>query len=63
MTQQAITLVAGPCGAGKTTWIGCKRFTLDDSDWKTPPKNQLVLIGRQLDRLWLQQMLTNCLTG
>jgi G3E family GTPase len=40
-----------------------KRFTLDDSDWKTPPKNQLVLIGRKLDRLWLQQMLTNCLTG
>jgi G3E family GTPase len=40
-----------------------KRFTLDDSDWKNPPKNQLVLIGRKLDRLWLQQMLTNCLTG
>lgn len=39
-----------------------QRFTLDDSDWKTPPKNQLVLIGRKLDRLSLQQMLTNCLT-
>jgi G3E family GTPase len=40
-----------------------KRFTLDDSDWQTPPKNQLVLIGRKLDRLYLQQMLSNCLTN
>jgi G3E family GTPase len=39
-----------------------KRFTLKDTDWQTPPHNQLVLIGRKLDRLFLLQMLNNCLT-
>ena len=39
-----------------------KRFMLDDSEWKTTPKNQIVLIGRKLDALFLIQMLNNCLT-
>jgi G3E family GTPase len=39
-----------------------KRFTLDDTEWVTPPKNQIVLIGRKLDRLALVQMMNNCLT-
>jgi G3E family GTPase len=39
-----------------------KRFTIDDSAWSTAPKNQLVLIGRKLDSLFLIQALNNCLT-
>jgi len=39
-----------------------KRFTLDDSEWTTAPKNQIVLIGRKLDSLFLIQSLNNCLT-
>jgi G3E family GTPase len=39
-----------------------KRFTLDDSEWTTAPKNQMVLIGRKLDALVLIQTLNNCLT-
>jgi G3E family GTPase len=39
-----------------------KRFSLDDADWTTPPKNQIVLIGRKLDALFLIQKLNNCLT-
>lgn len=39
-----------------------KRFTLDDSEWMTVPKNQMVLIGRKLDSLFLIQSLNNCLT-
>jgi G3E family GTPase len=39
-----------------------KRFTIDDSEWSTAPKNQLVLIGRKLDSLFLIQTLNNCLT-
>jgi G3E family GTPase len=39
-----------------------KRFTIDDSEWTKTPKNQLVLIGRKLDPLFLQQTLNNCLT-
>ncbi len=39
-----------------------KRFTLDDSEWTTTPKNQMVLIGRKLDALFLVQSLNNCLT-
>jgi G3E family GTPase len=38
-----------------------KRFQLDDSDWNTTPNNQLVLIGRHLNPIQLQQLLTNCL--
>ncbi len=39
-----------------------KRFTIDDSEWTTAPKNQMVLIGRKLDALSLLQSLNNCLT-
>jgi G3E family GTPase len=39
-----------------------KRFSLDDSQWQNPPSNQLVLIGRSIDPLRLQQLLNNCLT-
>ncbi|MEQ8996706.1 MAG: GTP-binding protein [Coleofasciculus sp. B1-GNL1-01] len=39
-----------------------KRFTMDDSEWTTAPKNELVLIGRKLEALLLIQMLNNCLT-
>ncbi|MEB3336532.1 MAG: GTP-binding protein [Leptolyngbyaceae bacterium] len=39
-----------------------KRFTIDDREWTTPPKNQMVLIGRKLDSLLLMQTLNNCLT-
>jgi G3E family GTPase len=39
-----------------------KRFTIDDSEWMAAPKNQMVLIGRKLDALFLIQTLNNCLT-
>lgn len=39
-----------------------KRFTLDDSEWTTPPKTELVLIGRKLNPLDLIQTLNNCMT-
>jgi G3E family GTPase len=39
-----------------------KRFTIDDSEWKTSPKTELVLIGRKLDALSLIQTLNNCMT-
>jgi G3E family GTPase len=39
-----------------------KRFTINDSDWIDAPSNQLVLIGRDLNALVIQQLLTNCLT-
>jgi G3E family GTPase len=39
-----------------------KRFSIDDSEWVTVPKNQMVLIGRKLDALFLIQTLNNCLT-
>ncbi|MFG6093715.1 GTP-binding protein [Leptothoe sp. ISB3NOV94-8A] len=38
------------------------RFTIDDSDWKTPPKTEMVWIGRQLDVISLMQKLNNCMT-
>ncbi|ABA23322.1 Cobalamin synthesis protein/P47K [Trichormus variabilis ATCC 29413] len=37
-----------------------KRFTLDDEEWKGTPKNQLVLIGQNLDRETLLTQLENC---
>ena len=37
-----------------------KRFTLDDDEWKTEKKNQLVLIGQNLDGDKLLQQLENC---
>lgn len=38
-----------------------KRFTIDDSEWVTPQKNQMVLIGRKFDKLSLLQRLNDCL--
>ncbi|NJN85138.1 MAG: GTP-binding protein [Leptolyngbyaceae cyanobacterium SL_7_1] len=37
-----------------------KRFTLDDDEWKTTPKNQLVLIGQNLDHAKLREQLQAC---
>ncbi|MEM9136890.1 MAG: GTP-binding protein [Cyanobacteria bacterium P01_F01_bin.42] len=39
-----------------------KRFSLDDEDWKGEIKNQLVLIGQNLDHDTLRQQLDQCLT-
>jgi G3E family GTPase len=38
-----------------------KRFTLDDDEWKGKLKNQLVLIGQNLDREALITQLENCI--
>jgi G3E family GTPase len=38
-----------------------KRFTLDDDQWTGTPKNQLVLIGQDLDRETLISQLENCI--
>jgi G3E family GTPase len=38
-----------------------KRFTLDDEEWKGSPKNQLVLIGQDLDHDALRKQLEACL--
>lgn len=38
-----------------------KRFTLEDSEWKDQEKNQLVLIGQNLDHDRLREQLENCL--
>ena len=38
-----------------------KRFSLDDDAWKGEPKNQLVLIGQNLDHDALRQQLDACL--
>ena len=37
-----------------------KRFSLDDSDWNGPRKNQLVLIGKGLDHPTLRRQLQAC---
>ncbi|WP_448599214.1 CobW family GTP-binding protein [Thermoleptolyngbya sp.] len=37
-----------------------RRFTLDDSDWRGKPKNQLVLIGQNLDRETLLEQIEAC---
>lgn len=37
-----------------------KRFSLDDDQWKGEPKNQLVLIGQDLDHEQLQSQLEKC---
>ncbi len=39
-----------------------KRFSIDDRQWVDPPSNQMILIGRDLNALTLQQLLNNCLT-
>jgi G3E family GTPase len=38
-----------------------KRFSLDDEDWKGEKKNQLVLIGQNLDKEKLRSQLEHCL--
>ena len=38
-----------------------KRYSLDKDEWPTEPMNQLVFIGRNLDKLTLMQQLNNCL--
>lgn len=38
-----------------------KRFSLEDSEWKDEPKNQLVLIGQNLDHAGLREQIENCL--
>lgn len=37
-----------------------KRFTLEDEEWKGEPKNQLVLIGQNIDKETLRQQIENC---
>jgi G3E family GTPase len=39
-----------------------KRFSLDDEDWRGEPKNQLVLIGQDLDHDQLRSQIESCLT-
>lgn len=39
-----------------------RRFTLDDSEWKGTPKNQIVLIGQDLDHDTLRAQLQACVT-
>jgi G3E family GTPase len=39
-----------------------KRFTLEDDEWKGTPKNQLVLIGQNLDHKTLKEQINNCLS-
>jgi G3E family GTPase len=39
-----------------------KRFSLDDEEWKGAPKNQLVLIGQNLDHDKLRSQIEHCLT-
>jgi G3E family GTPase len=39
-----------------------KRFSLDDDEWKGQPKNQLVLIGQNLDHEKLRSQIEYCLT-
>jgi G3E family GTPase len=38
-----------------------KRFSLEDDEWKGEPKNQLVLIGQNLDTEKLYEQIENCL--
>ena len=37
-----------------------KRFSIDDTDWTGDRKNQLVLIGRNIDHALLRQQLEAC---
>ncbi|MBD2103102.1 GTP-binding protein [Leptolyngbya sp. FACHB-261] len=39
-----------------------KRFSLDDTEWKGPRKNQLVLIGQNLDHDALREQLNACIS-
>ncbi len=37
------------------------RFSIDDTEWHSPPKNQIVFIGRNLSNQQIRQQLTECL--
>lgn len=37
------------------------RFDIDDTEWYSPPKNQIVFIGRNLPAQQIRQQLTECL--
>ena len=37
------------------------RYDLQDDNWKTPPKNELIFIGRDLDKSLIKQQLRECL--
>ncbi|MFM7373036.1 MAG: GTP-binding protein, partial [Sphaerospermopsis kisseleviana] len=37
------------------------RYSLNADDWKTAPKNQVVFIGRKLDKTEIYTKLNNCL--
>jgi G3E family GTPase len=39
-----------------------KRFSIDDDEWQGEPKNQLVLIGQNLDHAKLRSQLEKCVT-
>ncbi|HBY79334.1 MAG TPA: cobalamin biosynthesis protein CobW, partial [Cyanobacteria bacterium UBA11148] len=39
-----------------------KRFTIEDEEWKGEKKNQLVLIGQDLDHDTLREQLENCVS-
>jgi len=39
------------------------RYDLQADDWTSQPKNELVLIGRDLDESLIKQQLGNCLAG
>jgi G3E family GTPase len=39
-----------------------KRFSLDDEEWKGTPRNQLVLIGQNLDHDTLRSQIEACFT-
>ncbi|NJK48866.1 GTP-binding protein [Candidatus Gracilibacteria bacterium] len=39
------------------------RYEIEADEWQTKPKNQLVLIGRNLDTEFIHKQLTNCLTS
>lgn len=40
-----------------------KRFSIEDDEWKGKPKNQLVLIGQNLDHDLLRQQIQSCICG
>ncbi|XHU96067.1 MAG: GTP-binding protein [cyanobacterium endosymbiont of Rhopalodia gibba] len=39
-----------------------KRFTLEDDEWKGEPKNQIVLIGQNIDSQILYEQIENCIS-
>ena len=40
--------------------VAGKRFSIDDTDWTGDRKNQLVLIGRDIDHTTLREQLQAC---